>query len=126
MTRNDYDYAPGGLVPPHTHPRATEISTVVEGQLYAGFVTSNPDNKFFSKVLNEGDLFVFPQGLVHFQLNIGNTNAVAITALSSHNPGVNRIADAVFWSKPDRIPANILAKAFQIDQHIIEMIQSKI
>jgi quercetin dioxygenase-like cupin family protein len=61
------DYAPLGLNPPHTHPRATEIFTVLEGTLYVGFVTSNPDNKLFSKVLNKGDVFVFPKGLIHFQ-----------------------------------------------------------
>uniref|UniRef100_A0A453JBI9 Cupin type-1 domain-containing protein n=1 Tax=Aegilops tauschii subsp. strangulata TaxID=200361 RepID=A0A453JBI9_AEGTS len=35
------DYAPLGQNPPHTHPRATEILTVLEGTLYVGFVTSN-------------------------------------------------------------------------------------
>ncbi|KAI5554653.1 hypothetical protein BDE02_19G029300 [Populus trichocarpa] len=68
------DYAPnGGLNPPHTHPRATEILVVVEGTLYVGFVTSNPDNRFISKVLYPGDVFVFPFGLIHFQLNIAKT-----------------------------------------------------
>ena len=53
------DYAPYGQNPPHTHPRATEILVVLEGTLYVGFVTSNPENRFFSKVLNKGDVFVF-------------------------------------------------------------------
>jgi len=35
------DYAPLGENTPHTHPRATEILTVLEGTLYVGFVTSN-------------------------------------------------------------------------------------
>lgn len=56
------DYAPYGLNPPHIHPRATEILTILEGSLYVGFVTSNPENKLFTKVLNKGDVFVFPQG----------------------------------------------------------------
>ncbi|KAK4856335.1 hypothetical protein QYF36_016432 [Acer negundo] len=44
------DFAPyGGLNPPHTHPRATEILVVQEGTLYVGFVTSNPENKLFTK-----------------------------------------------------------------------------
>ena len=72
------DYAPYGLNPPHIHPRATEILTVLEGTLYVGFVTSNPENRLISKVLYKGDVFVFPQGLIHFQLNVGTTNAVAI------------------------------------------------
>uniref|UniRef100_A0A2N9GJ29 Germin-like protein n=1 Tax=Fagus sylvatica TaxID=28930 RepID=A0A2N9GJ29_FAGSY len=70
------DFAPYGLNPPHTHPRGTEILVVVEGTLYVGFVTSNP-NKLFTKVLNKGDVFVFPIGLIHFQFNIGKTNALA-------------------------------------------------
>ena len=58
------DYAPnGGLNPPHIHPRATEILVVVEGTLYVGFVTSNP-NRLISKVLYPGDVFVFPIGLI--------------------------------------------------------------
>jgi hypothetical protein len=43
------DFAPYGLNPPHTHPRATEILVVIEGTLYIGFVTSNPDNRFITK-----------------------------------------------------------------------------
>ncbi|KAK1279446.1 Germin-like protein 8-2 [Acorus gramineus] len=39
------DYAPYGQNPPHTHPRATEILTVIEGTLHVGFVTSNPQNR---------------------------------------------------------------------------------
>ncbi|CAK9160239.1 unnamed protein product [Ilex paraguariensis] len=90
------DFAPYGLNPPHTHPRGTEILTVMEGTLYVGFVTSNPDNRLISKVLCQGDVFVFPIGLIHFQLNVGNTPAVAIAALSSQNPGVISIANVVF------------------------------
>ncbi|KAL7255365.1 hypothetical protein ACSBR1_009508 [Camellia fascicularis] len=43
------DFAPYGLNPPHTHPRATEIIVVLEGTLYVGFVTSNTDNRLFTK-----------------------------------------------------------------------------
>ncbi|KAM0852436.1 hypothetical protein ACQ4PT_051748 [Festuca glaucescens] len=67
------DYAPYGQNPPHIHPRATEILTVLEGSLYVGFVTSNPDNKLFAKVLSKGDVFMFPQGSIHFQFNYGPT-----------------------------------------------------
>lgn len=72
------DYAPYGLNPPHTHPRATEILTVVEGLLYVGFITSNHDNKLFTKFLYKGNVFVFPKELVHFQFNVDKTDAVAI------------------------------------------------
>ncbi|XP_039066729.1 germin-like protein subfamily 1 member 13 [Hibiscus syriacus] len=119
------DYAPyGGLNPPHTHPRATEILVVVEGTLYVGFVTSNPENRLFTKVLYPGDVFVFPVGLIHFQFNIGHTNAVAFAGLSSQNPGVITIANAVFGSDP-AINPDVLVKAFQLDKNIVKQLQSR-
>ncbi|XP_022747885.1 germin-like protein subfamily 1 member 13 [Durio zibethinus] len=117
------DYAPHGLNPPHTHPRATEILTVVEGTLYVGFVTSNPDNRFITKVLYPGDVFVFPIGLIHFQFNIGNTNAVAFSSLSSQNPGIITIGKAVFGSEP-AINPDVLVKAIQLDKNIVNQLQS--
>lgn len=118
------DYAPWGINPPHTHPRATEILTVLEGKLEVGFVSSNPENRLFLKLLEKGDVFVFPVGLLHFQRNVGNGNAIALAALSSQNPGVITIANSVFGSKP-HISADILAKAFQVDKNIVYNIQSK-
>ncbi|KAJ6854801.1 hypothetical protein NC651_039685 [Populus alba x Populus x berolinensis] len=50
---------------------------------------SNPENHLIAKVLNPEDVFVFPVGLIHFQFNVGKTNAVAFVRLSSQNPGVN-------------------------------------
>ncbi|KAK1281292.1 Germin-like protein 8-2 [Acorus gramineus] len=118
------DYAPYGQNPPHTHPRATEILTVIEGTLHVGFVTSNTQNRLIFKVLNAGDVFVFPVGLIHFQFNPGHENAVAIAALSSQNPGVITIANAVFGSNP-KIDDGILAKAFQVDKKVIDDLQSQ-
>ena len=118
------DFAPKGLNPPHTHPRGTEILVVLEGTLLVGFVTSNPENKLFTKVLYKGDVFVFPIGLIHFQQNVGDKNAVAIAALSSQNAGVITIANAVFKSNPP-ISDAILAKAFQVDKSIIDIIQKQ-
>ncbi|KAM7528758.1 hypothetical protein LguiB_032168 [Lonicera macranthoides] len=119
------DYAPNGLNPPHTHPRATEALIVLEGTLYVGFVTSNPENRLFTKVLNKGDVFVFPEGLIHFQLNVGKTNAVAIAALSSQNPGVITIANAVFGSNQPISP-DVLTKAFQVDKKVIDYLQQQL
>ncbi|KAG0497574.1 hypothetical protein HPP92_002006 [Vanilla planifolia] len=119
------DYAPnGGQNPPHTHPRGTEILVVLEGTLAVGFVTSNNNNKLFAKVLYPGDVFVFPQGLIHFQVNIGHQSAVALAGLSSQNPGVITIAKAVFGSKPP-ISDEVLAKAFQLDKDIVDKLQAK-
>ncbi|KAL6324070.1 hypothetical protein AAG906_006341 [Vitis piasezkii] len=117
------DYEPYGQNPPHTHPRATEILTVLEGTLYVGFVTSNPENRLISKVLNKGDVFVFPMGLIHFQFNIGHTNAVAIAGLSSQNPVIT-IANARFGSDPSINP-DVLTRAFQLDKNVVNYLQSR-
>ncbi|XP_058071288.1 putative germin-like protein 2-1 [Magnolia sinica] len=118
------DYAPWGLISPHIHPRATEILTVMEGTLYAGFVTSNPDNRLIAKVLQKGDVFVFPEGLIHFQRNVGYGNAITIAALSSQNPGVITIANSVFGSKGP-ISTEVLTTAFQLDKVAVDYLQSK-
>ncbi|XP_010257844.1 PREDICTED: putative germin-like protein 2-1 [Nelumbo nucifera] len=118
------DFAPYGLNPPHTHPRATEILVVLEGTLYVGFATSNPDNRLITKTLNKGDVFVFPVGLIHFQFNTGETNAVALAGLSSQNPGVITIANAVFGSKPP-IRDDVLARAFRVDTKLIDNLQAQ-
>jgi quercetin dioxygenase-like cupin family protein len=118
------DFAPYGLNPPHTHPRATEILVVLEGTLLVGFVTSNPDNRLITKTLNAGDVFVFPIGLIHFQFNVGKTNAVAFAGLGSQNPGLIVIAKNVFGSNPPINP-NVLTKAFQLDKNVVESLQKK-
>ncbi|XP_077242831.1 germin-like protein subfamily 1 member 7 [Tasmannia lanceolata] len=118
------DYALNGLIPPHTHPRATEILVVIEGTLYVGFITSNPENRLISKVLNKGDVFVFPIGLIHFEFNVGQTNAIAIAGLSSQNPGLIPIANSVFGSTPP-ISDDVLTKAFQLGNNVVDSLKSK-
>ena len=114
------DFAKGGINPPHTHPRATEILLVVKGELYVGFVSTS--NTLFATTLKEGELFVFPKGLVHFQLNVGKGPALAFAALSSQNPGVQQIAPALFT--PD-IEDEVLEKAFKVDEKTVDWIQQQ-
>lgn len=112
------DYQPGGINPLHFHPRGSEILTVIKGTLEVGFVTSGPDYRFFKKVLKNGDVFVFPAGLVHYQKNPMNVPAVAFASLNSQNPGSIILANTVFGSKPE-IGPDILAKGFQLDKNVI-------
>ncbi|KAH6806435.1 RmlC-like cupins superfamily protein [Perilla frutescens var. frutescens] len=122
------DFAPNGLNPPHEHPRASEVLVVLEGTLYAGFITSNPpdpndNSRLFAKILYPGDVFVFPRGLIHFQYNVGDTNAVALVSFNSQNPGVVTVAKVEFGSEPPVLAA-VLAKAFQIDESLVKFLQS--
>nr|GMD61274.1 germin-like protein subfamily 1 member 13 [Ipomoea batatas] len=65
-----------------------------------------------------------PYGLIHFQFNIGHSKAIAFASLSSQNPGVITIANAVFGSDPPINP-NVLTKAFQVDKNVINYLQSQ-
>jgi len=109
------DYVKGGLNPPHFHPRGSELFTVIEGVIRVGFVTSNPNNTYYTKVLTRGESFIFPLGLIHYQMNIGKVGARAITAFSSQNPGVVSVGNAVFDSHP-YIDPTVLAKSFMTNE----------
>uniref|UniRef100_A0A2N9H7E4 Cupin type-1 domain-containing protein n=1 Tax=Fagus sylvatica TaxID=28930 RepID=A0A2N9H7E4_FAGSY len=50
------------------------------------------------------------------------TNAIAIAALSSQNPGLITIANTVFGSNPPINP-DVLIKAFQLDRNVVEHLQ---
>ncbi|KAH9319437.1 hypothetical protein KI387_021206 [Taxus chinensis] len=122
ISMNRAEFAPGGVNPPHIHPRATEIIFVMEGTVLAGFITTN--NVLFSQKLEKGDVFVIPRGLVHFQQNVGASYAVTITALNSQLPGVQVVASSLFGSNPP-LPQNLLAKAFNITDDQVKELMSK-
>lgn len=86
-----------GLVAPHAHPRASEMMFVRTGAVAAGFVDS--DNQVFQKRLGEGDVFVFPKGLLHFCFNVGFEKAIVFSVLNSQNPGMASVAGAMFGEK---------------------------
>ncbi|KAG8472654.1 hypothetical protein CXB51_034534 [Gossypium anomalum] len=117
------DYAIGGVNPPHTHPRASEIAFVLEGELEVGFFTTS--NVLISKRIKKGEIFVFPKGLLHFQKNIGKTRASAITAFDSQFSGTQSIATTLFAASPT-IPNDVLSKAFQIHPREVERIKVKL
>ncbi|XP_060181997.1 germin-like protein subfamily 1 member 13 [Lycium barbarum] len=122
------DLEPQGLSPLHTHPRATELITILEGTIYAGFLAPDAANIFksrlFSKILNPGDVFAIPQGLIHFQYNAGHKKATLLASFNSQNAGVVIIPDSIFASDPP-ILDDVLAKGFQLDKKVIEELRKK-
>ncbi|CAN4080628.1 unnamed protein product [Withania somnifera] len=122
------DLEPQSLVPLHTHPRATELLTILEGTVYAGFLVPDAANflrsRLFSKILNTGNVFVFPIGLMHFQYNVGREKATMLGSYNSQNPGIVTIPSSVFTSNPP-IMNDVLAKGFQINQTEVEELRKK-
>ncbi|KAL0405003.1 UNVERIFIED_CONTAM: putative germin-like protein 2-3 [Sesamum radiatum] len=90
------DLAPNGFVPPHSHPRATEIL----------------------------DAFVVPVGLLHYQRNVGKGNTVLLAAVNSQNAGINVVPKGIFGAKP-AINSDYLARAFLLNKNIVEQLQAK-
>lgn len=118
------DIAGNGIVPPHSHPRASEVTTCLKGLLLVGFVDTN--NSVFTQNLNPGESFVFPKGLIHFLYNRDSREpALALSGLNSQNPGAQIASLATFASKPP-IPDEILKKAFQITTREVEIIRENL
>jgi quercetin dioxygenase-like cupin family protein len=86
VTHARLDFAIGGVVPLHTHPRAAETLLVLKGTTYTGFVSD--DNVLYAATLQQGDVMLFPKALLHFQLNVGNETAIAFNTLTSQKPGL--------------------------------------
>jgi|UniRef100_A0A2N9GZZ3 quercetin dioxygenase-like cupin family protein len=111
------DLKVGGINPPHFHPRATEIAYVVQGSVYSGFVDST--NRVFARVIEQGEVIVFPRGLVHFLMNVGDKPATIFGSFNSQNPGLQKIPAAIFGSG---INEKLLEKAFGLSpKQIVDM-----
>ncbi|CAL1376479.1 unnamed protein product [Linum trigynum] len=107
------DFAPGGAIPLHTHPYSSEMIYVVEGSVTAGFVSGITSNKVYVKKLKKGEIMVFPQGLVHFQVNTGSENAVVFATFGNADPGVQMINAALFGND---FSSFLVEKTTNIDQ----------
>ncbi|XP_057978996.1 germin-like protein subfamily 3 member 2 [Malania oleifera] len=108
FVRADFDI--GGVNVPHFHPRATEVAFVLEGRIYSGFVDTQ--NRVFAKVIEKGEVMVYPRGLVHFQMNVGDSPATILGSFNSQNPGSQKIPAAIFGSG---IKEELLEKAFGLN-----------
>ncbi|KAK8498424.1 hypothetical protein V6N13_105039 [Hibiscus sabdariffa] len=104
------DLAPGGVVPMHTHPAATELLYVVHGRITAGFISSS--NAVYLKRLRRGDIMVFPRGLLHFQINAGKRPALAIASFNSPIPGLQILESALFAND---LPSALVEKTTFLD-----------
>ncbi|EEF40996.1 germin-like protein subfamily 3 member 1 [Ricinus communis] len=112
------DLAPGGVVPLHTHPAASEFLFVVDGKITAGFISSA--NTVYTKTLKKGDVMVFPQGLLHFQINAGGIPSLAIVTFNSPEPGLQILDFALFASN---FPTPLVEKTTFLDEAQIKKLK---
>ncbi|KAL7238200.1 hypothetical protein ACSBR2_004321 [Camellia fascicularis] len=114
------DLAVDGVVPIHTHPGGSEILFVVEGTICAGFISSSANTVYF-KTLYKGDVMVFPQGLLHFQFNSGNTPVLAIVSFSSPSPGL-QITDFALFAND--LPSALVEKVTFLDDAQVKKLKA--
>ncbi|KAM3704842.1 hypothetical protein ACJW31_03G036600 [Castanea mollissima] len=98
------------------------ITPVVQGTLQVGLIDTT--NKLYTQILQAGDMFVFPKGLVHYQYNPdAQTPAIAIAAFGSSNPGSVLVPKALFNTDIDDI---VLAKSFKRDVATIQALKASL
>ncbi|KAG6429027.1 hypothetical protein SASPL_107066 [Salvia splendens] len=118
------EFAENGYFPPHTHPRASEVIYVVEGAVEAGFMSSTPQNKYYSKILKKGDVFIIPMGLVHHVRNVAKGKSVLTATFNSQNPGFINLPNNILAAKP-AVDTAFLAQVFKLDQNTVKDLQNK-
>jgi len=93
---------------PHTHPRATEINFIAEGEFLVGFFEEN-GARFIENNLTKGMATVFPMGAIHFEMNLNCEPAMFVAAFNNEDPGVLTIANGYFG-----LPAEIAAAGLNL------------
>ena len=113
------DIATGGVIPMHTHPGASEIILIAKGSVTAGLISS--DNTVYLKTLKEGDIMVFPQGLLHFQVNTGRTQALLWVSFGSPNPGLQILSNALF---SNNLSSELIEKTTFLDDNEVKRLKA--
>ncbi|KAL8189377.1 hypothetical protein R6Q57_028943 [Mikania cordata] len=113
------DLAPSGVVPMHTHPGGSELLLVTQGFIVAGFISSA--NTVYVKTLKKGDIMVFPQGLLHFQVNAGGVTAVAFASFSSPTPGLQILDFALFAND---LPSKLVEATTFLDDATVKKLKA--
>ncbi|CAN6290483.1 unnamed protein product [Urochloa humidicola] len=115
------DLAPGGVAPPHTHPRASEAAVVLAGSVLVGFADTS--YRLYTQLLRAGEAFVFPKGMVHFMHNADvAAPAVVMSGFDSQSPGAQLVPLSAFRTEPP-VPEEVLKKAFKIHGQDVHRIQ---
>lgn len=101
-----FQIEPCGINLPHVHPRASEILYVINGSNIRAVFTEENGGRVISNIMRQGHVTFFPQGLIHYQQNLGCETANYISALNHADPGVVTITTQFF-----RLPEEAIGSA---------------
>ncbi|KAL6330724.1 hypothetical protein AAG906_009152 [Vitis piasezkii] len=113
------DLAVGGVVPMHTHPGGSEVLLVTQGAICAGFISSA--NTVYFKTLKKGDIMIFPQGLLHFQVNGAGIPSTAFVSFSSPQPGLQILDYALFAND---LPTELVVQTTFLDAAVVKKLKA--
>lgn len=74
----------------------------------------------YLKTLKKGDVMVYPQGLLHFQINDGESQALAFVSFSSANPGLQILDFSLFKSD---FPTELITQTTFIDAAVVKKLK---
>jgi quercetin dioxygenase-like cupin family protein len=117
--------APGGMVPLHSHPCASEVALVLGGGgggvVLVGFADTS--YRLYTQLLCAGEAFVFPRGMVHFMRNLDTAApTVVLSGFSSQSPGAQLVPFSAFQTEPP-LPEEVVKKTFKITGQDVQRIQ---
>ncbi|CAI0419430.1 unnamed protein product [Linum tenue] len=111
----------GGVVSLHTHPFSPEMVYVVEGTITSGFITDLDSNTVYIKKLHQGEVFVIPQGLLHFQVNSGAQKSVHLAFFGTADPSAQFLPPALFGND---FPSLLMEKTTGISQAEVKTLKA--
>lgn len=93
---------------PHTHNRATELLTIVQGNnVHTSFVQESGLTTPITTTLNLYQGAILPMGSIHYEFNDNCEPAVFVAAFSNEDPGLSRTAQNFFVEDPDIVFADL-------------------
>ncbi|KAH7081963.1 RmlC-like cupin domain-containing protein [Paraphoma chrysanthemicola] len=93
--------APCGMLPPHLHPRATNLVTAITGNTTSWMIGEN-GVRTVKVDLTPWRMTIFPQGSLHVMQNNDCEEAMLVSALSSDDSGTLNILPSL-WTVPQDI-----------------------
>jgi len=106
MTLAMLNLGPCAMLPPHYHPRATNLVVAVEGTTQTYMLEENGAH-VITETLTPGKMTIFPFASLHTMQNMGCGNATLVSALNSEDSGTHTILNGLF-----QFPADIVNAAF--------------
>jgi hypothetical protein len=133
---------PCGLNVPHSHPRANEFLTVIQGELIGGLILEL-NNGGLGNIVGEdapktGPIpqvnttlsnykgMLFPKGQTHFQFNPHCEPALFAAAFDSSDPGRTQIARNFFSNMPDDVVLTALGGGELLDARKVHELRDNI